>query len=158
MAWTGNKRAFCVLEFAKTESVVMVQWRFQTTYHAEPLTDKTIPEWYMKFQYSGCLCAAKRTANQLSTARCCNVCGRNLITGLTSALSPRVDISSTCKVGQKLGEILHLLICPLRRDHPRYCTTEVGNPGGTYELPCISRYKCFYSHHTKSLKPAAYCL
>ena len=25
------------------------------------------------------------------------VCGRNLITGLTSAASPRVDISSTCK-------------------------------------------------------------
>jgi hypothetical protein len=31
------------------------------------------------------------------------VCGRNLITGLTSAASPRVDISSTCKVGKKLG-------------------------------------------------------
>ena len=26
---------------------------------------------------------------------------------------------------------------PLRRDHPDYCTAEVGNPGGTYELPCI---------------------
>ena len=32
-----------------------------------------------------------------------NVSGRNLITGLTSVASPRVDISSTCKVGQKLG-------------------------------------------------------
>ena len=38
---------------------------------------------------------------------CCNVCRRNL----TSAASPRVHISSTCKVGQKLGEILYLLIC-----------------------------------------------
>ena len=37
----------------------------------------------------------------------CNVCGRNLITGLT----PRVDISSTCKVGQKLGVSLSLLTC-----------------------------------------------
>jgi hypothetical protein len=27
---------------------------------------------------------------------------------------------------------------PLRRDHPGYCTADVGNPGGTYELPCIS--------------------
>jgi len=36
----------------------------------------------------------------LLTTRCCNVCDRNLITGLTSAASPRVDISSTCKVGQ----------------------------------------------------------
>ena len=40
-----------------------------------------------------------------------NACRRNLITGLTSAVSPRVHILSTCKVGQKLGEILYLLIC-----------------------------------------------
>ena len=39
----------------------------------------------------------------------CDMCGRNLITGLTSAASPRVDISSTCKVGQKLGVSLPLL-------------------------------------------------
>jgi hypothetical protein len=37
------------------------------------------------------------------------VCGRNLMTGLTSAASPRMDISSTCKVGQKLGLSLPLL-------------------------------------------------
>ena len=30
-------------------------------YHTEPPTEKTIREWYMKFQQSGCLCAAKRT-------------------------------------------------------------------------------------------------
>ena len=52
-----------------------------------------------------------------------HVCDGNLITGLTSAASPRVAISNTCKVGQKLA--------PLRRDHPGYCTAEVGNPGGT---------------------------
>ena len=40
----------------------------------------------------------------------CNACRRHLITGLTSAASPRVHISSTSKVGQKLGEILYLLI------------------------------------------------
>jgi hypothetical protein len=61
MAWTGNKKAFCVLEFAKTESIVTVQRRFRTMYHTEPPTDKTIREWYMKFQQSGCLYAAKRT-------------------------------------------------------------------------------------------------
>jgi hypothetical protein len=37
------------------------------------------------------------------------MCGRNLIRGLTSATSPRVDISSTCKVGQKFGVSLPLL-------------------------------------------------
>ena len=40
-----------------------------------------------------------------------HVCSRNLITGLTSAASPRVDISCTCKVGQKLGVSLPLLTC-----------------------------------------------
>jgi hypothetical protein len=39
------------------------------------------------------------------------VCGRNLITGLTFAASPRVDVSSTCKVGQKLGVPLPLFTC-----------------------------------------------
>ena len=32
-----------------------------------------------------------------------------------------------------------LFLCwhaPLQRDHPSYCTAEVGNPGGTYKLPC----------------------
>ena len=40
-----------------------------------------------------------------------NLCGGNLITVLTSASSPRVDISSTCKVGQKFGVSLPLLTC-----------------------------------------------
>ena len=41
----------------------------------------------------------------------CNVCGRNLFTGLTSVASTRVDISSTSKVGQKLGVSFPLLTC-----------------------------------------------
>ena len=47
----------------------------------------------------------------LSMASGWNVCGRNFITGLTSAASPRVDISSTCKIGQKLWLSLPLLTC-----------------------------------------------
>jgi len=30
---------------------------------------------------------------------------------------------------------------PLRRDHPGYCTAEIGNPGGTYELPCTLKWE-----------------
>jgi len=56
-----NKKVFCVLEFAKTESIVTVQRRFRIMYHTEPPTDKTIHEWYMKFQQSGCLCVVKRS-------------------------------------------------------------------------------------------------
>ena len=40
-----------------------------------------------------------------------HMCDRNLITGLTSATSPRVNIPSTSKVGQKLGVSLPLLTC-----------------------------------------------
>jgi hypothetical protein len=58
--------------------------------------------------YHSCYQGSRRQS-LLSTARCCNVCGRSLITGLTCAASPRVDISSTCKVGQKLGVSLPLL-------------------------------------------------
>ena len=47
MAFTVNKKAFCVLEFAITESIVTVQQRFRIMYHTEPPTDKTIREWYM---------------------------------------------------------------------------------------------------------------
>ena len=47
MAFTVNKKPFCVLEFAKTESIVTVQRRFRIMYHTEPPTDKTIREWYM---------------------------------------------------------------------------------------------------------------
>ena len=47
MAFTVNKKAFCVLEFAKTESIVTVQRRFRIMYHTEPPTDKTIRECYM---------------------------------------------------------------------------------------------------------------
>jgi hypothetical protein len=38
-------------------------------------------------------------------------CGGNLITGMTSAASPRVDVWSTCKVGEKLGVSLPLFTC-----------------------------------------------
>ena len=47
MAFTVNKKAFCVLEFAKTESIVTVQRSFRIMYHTELPTDKTILEWYM---------------------------------------------------------------------------------------------------------------
>jgi len=116
MAWTGNKKAFCVLDFAKTETIVTVQRRFRTIYHTEPPTEKNnswvvheiLAEWLLV------RCETNRLA----------VCGRNLITGLTSDASPRMDKSSTCKVGQKLGVSLPLLTCypsawPSRLLYPR---------------------------------------
>ena len=106
MACTVNKKAFCVLEFAKTESIVTVQRRFRTRYRTEPTTDKTIREWYMKFQQSGCLCAAKRRGRPGAIGRDCRGWARNVCQEPSE-----VNISSTCKVGQKLGVSLPLLTC-----------------------------------------------
>ena len=38
MAFTVNKKAFRVLEFVKTESIVTVQRRFRIMYYTEPPT------------------------------------------------------------------------------------------------------------------------
>ena len=78
MAWTGSKKAFCVFEFAKTESIVTVQQRLETMYHTETSTDKIIREWYMKFQQSGCMCAAKQDGPAGAIGRDCRPCARNV--------------------------------------------------------------------------------
>ena len=36
MAFTGAEKAFCELQIAKCESIVMVQRRFRTQYHKDP--------------------------------------------------------------------------------------------------------------------------
>jgi hypothetical protein len=73
-----GKKAFCVLEFAKTKSLLRVQQRFWTVYHTEPPMDKTFHEWHKKFQQSGCLCAAKRTNGWAwAIGQDCRVCARN---------------------------------------------------------------------------------
>jgi hypothetical protein len=61
MAFSGVKKSVYVLQFAKTESIITVQHGFRTKYHTEPPTNKTIREWYRKFEETSCLCAAKRT-------------------------------------------------------------------------------------------------
>lgn len=61
MAFSGEQKAFCVLQFAKTQSIVTVQRGFRTKYRTEPPTDKTVRDWYRKCEETGCLCVAKRT-------------------------------------------------------------------------------------------------
>jgi transposase len=57
----ANRNLFCILQLAKTESIITVQRGFRIKYHTEPPTNKTITEWYKKFEETGCLCSAKRT-------------------------------------------------------------------------------------------------
>ena len=95
------------MEFAKTESIVTVQRRFRTMYRTEPPTDKTIREWYMKFQQSGCLCAAKRRGQPRPSGETVERVRETFVR--SPQKSPRLHISSTCKIGQKLGVSLPLL-------------------------------------------------
>ena len=106
MACTVNKKAFCVLEFAKTESIVTVQRRFRTMYRTEPPTDKTIP-WVVheiRAEWLPVRCETKRPAGAIG--RDCRACARNVCQEPSE-----VNISSTCKVEQKNGVSLPLLTC-----------------------------------------------
>jgi len=61
-------------------------------------------------------------------------CRRNLITGLTSTASPRVHISSSCKVGQKNLERFSIhWYASFCRVCLGCCAVNFRNPGGTYE-------------------------
>ena len=73
-AFTGSQKAFCVLEFAKSECIVTVQRQFRTKYELQPPTNITIHVWFRKFEKSGCLCDGKRIGSpDLSAERIISV-------------------------------------------------------------------------------------
>jgi len=79
-------------------------------YHTEPPTDKTIREWYMKFQQSGCLCATKQSGRPGPSAE--------TVERVREAFFVRSPQKSTTRtyraavrLDKNLGEILYPLIC-----------------------------------------------
>ena len=52
---TREQKAFCVLQFVKTESVIRVQRAFCIKFHCNPPSDN-IRRWYHQFEDTGCLC------------------------------------------------------------------------------------------------------
>jgi len=58
MAATSVDEAFCVLEGARTQSIVAVQRSFRTKFGKDPPVRKTSSS-TKKFQRDGCLCIAK---------------------------------------------------------------------------------------------------
>jgi hypothetical protein len=91
MAFSGEQKVFCVLQFPKTQSIVTVQRGFRTQYRTEPPTDKTVRDWYRKCEETGCLCVAKRT-------------GSHMLERVWQELDYRIDV---CRV-TKGGHIEHL--------------------------------------------------
>jgi hypothetical protein len=62
---TRAEKAFCVLEYARTQSIVTVQRRFRTKFGKDPPAKNSIKQWYQKFQRDGCLCITKRRDGML---------------------------------------------------------------------------------------------
>jgi hypothetical protein len=57
---TRAEKAFYVLEYARTQSIVTVQRRFRSKFGKDPPVKNSIKQWYEKFHRDGCLCIAKR--------------------------------------------------------------------------------------------------
>jgi hypothetical protein len=49
MATLAAEKAFCVLEYARTESIVTVKRRFRTKFGKDPPVKNSIKQWYEKF-------------------------------------------------------------------------------------------------------------
>ena len=59
MAENPVEKAYCVLEFARTQSATVVQRHFRTRYNKTPPTRQSIYDWYRIFETTGCLCKGK---------------------------------------------------------------------------------------------------
>lgn len=57
----SEQKAFCVLQFAKTKSVITVQRAFRNKFRCNPPSDNNIRRWYHQFENTGCLCKGKST-------------------------------------------------------------------------------------------------
>ncbi|GFY26149.1 uncharacterized protein TNCV_354651 [Trichonephila clavipes] len=61
---TSKKKAFCVLQFAKTETVITVQRAFRIKIDCLPPNDNNILRQYHQFETTGCLCNGKVREDQ----------------------------------------------------------------------------------------------
>ena len=60
MALTSQQRSWCVLEFHKTNSVVIVQRDFKLKFNVDPPTNKPILKWHRSFIEGGCICDQRK--------------------------------------------------------------------------------------------------
>jgi hypothetical protein len=51
---TRAEKAFCVHEYARTQSIVTVQRCFRTKFGKDPPVKNSIKQWYEKLQRDGC--------------------------------------------------------------------------------------------------------
>lgn len=68
MPFTSKEKAFCVLEYARTQSPKTVQCAFFTNFAKKAPTTKQIRTWHQKFQEKGCLCIPKSPGQPSTSA------------------------------------------------------------------------------------------
>ena len=68
MPFTSKEKAFCVLEYARTQSPNTVQRAFFTKFAKKAPTTKQIRTWHQKFQEKGCLSIPKSPGRPSTSA------------------------------------------------------------------------------------------
>lgn len=61
MSFSGEQKAFCVLDFHSNQCLAETKRHFRTKFKIPPPTDKTLKKWYSRFSKTGCLCEQKRS-------------------------------------------------------------------------------------------------
>ena len=69
MAFASRKKAFCVLEYARTNSNKTAQRAFVRKFSKKSPTAKQIWSWKKKFEDKGCLCRAKGSGRPATVGR-----------------------------------------------------------------------------------------
>ena len=64
-----ERKAFCVLQFAKCESVITIQRAYRLRFQCDPPCGKNIRRWYRQFATNGCLCKGKSTGRPKVTVQ-----------------------------------------------------------------------------------------
>ena len=62
--WIGVDKSFCVLEYARTNSIILIQRHFRDRFYKNAPKDKTIKQWYETFENTGCFCVPKTRATR----------------------------------------------------------------------------------------------
>ena len=98
MAFSKLEQSFCVLEYARTSSVVTLQLQFRAEFQIAAPVFNSIKKWYAKFRHEGGLCLGN-----CITAAVTLVDG-DMLTRVWNEVDYRIDV---CRI-TKGGHIEHL--------------------------------------------------
>ena len=93
MAFGKFEQSFCVLEYARTSSVVTVQRRFRAEFQKAAPVFNSIKKWYAKFRDEGCLCLRNRITAAVALV------DRDMLIRVWNEMDYRIDVWRITKGG-----------------------------------------------------------